>query len=282
MLDNKTEPMTSLALPALNRCHSLSPATIPISIDNADPVETFLDDLEIEAQSHRAVHHPYLSALSTGDLPDPQAALRDFAFQYGCYSRGFTRYLCLTIARLENASHQALLAENFLEESGMVEEEKQEILRAEGIELGWIVGVPHHELYRRFQDAIGVKQDANYCMEAEIWRATFIDVLCNADAARAVGAIGLGTEGVVRQLYQPLAAACRCYPHLRRKDAVFFELHCLVDDDHAEALRSIACDLAQSEAGRQSLRLGMHQSLVLRATFWDAMYRRALAMGTTK
>mgnify|MGYP001231471948 CR=1 FL=1 len=101
---------------------------------------------------------------------------------------------------------------------------------------------------------------------------------CCADAARAVGAIGLGTEGIVRAMYQPLVEACQHYPGLTRQQAVFFELHCLVDDDHAEALRQIACDLCQTTAGRASLRLGMHQALGLRATFWEAMYRRALAM----
>ena len=59
---------------------------------------------------------------------------------------------------------------------------------------------------------------------------------------------------------------------------MFFELHCLVDDDHAEALREIAVDLAQTASGRRNLRLGMHQALGLRASFWEAMYRRALAM----
>ena len=129
---------------------------------------------------------------------------------------------------------------------------------------------------------MGVKQRGGYCIEAEIWRATFLDVLHAADAARAVGAIGLGTEGIVRHLYQPLAAACQRHTGLSRQDAVFFELHCLVDDDHAEALRRIAFDLAQTETGRRSLRLGMHQCLILRETFWDGMYRRALGMKTVK
>ena len=282
MLDNKIEREAPFTLSDFDFDNSVSPATIPVPIGTSDTVDKFLDDMEIEAQSHRAIHHPYLNALSTGDLPNPQAALRDFASHYGCYSRDFTRYLCLTIARLETPAHQALLTENFLEESGMVEDEKREILEDQGIELSWVVGVPHQELYRRFQDGIGIKQDGGYCIEAEIWRATFIDLLHGADAARAVGAIGLGTEGVVRYLYQPLAAACRHHPHLTRQAAVFFELHCLVDDDHAKALREIAFDLAQTETGRRGLRLGMHQSLALRANFWDAMYRRALVMELAK
>ena len=259
---------------------SACPVTILLPPKTPDSIDNFLDRLEDEAQSHRAVHHPYLRALATGDLPDPQAALRDFAGHYGCYSRGFTSYLCLTIARLDNPDHQALLTENFLEESGMVEEEKHDILKSEGIEMDWVDGVPHSELFRRFQQALGVTPEGDYCLEAETWRATFLDLLNGANAARAVGAIGLGTEGVVRKLYQPLAEACRRYPGLSRRDAVFFELHCLVDDDHAEALRNIASDLSRTDAGRDSLRMGMHQSLALRATFWDGMYRRALSMET--
>ena len=164
----------------------------------------------------------------------------------------------------------------------MVEEDKKEILEAEGIDISWIANVPHRELFRRFQNAVGAQQHGHYSIEAETWRATFLDLLHRADAARAVGAIGLGTEGIVRQIYQPLAAACRRQPGLTRRDAVFFELHCLVDDDHAESLRRIAVDLSQTETGRWNLRLGMYQCLVLRETFWDGMYRRALAMKPAK
>ena len=274
--------MNDCALPDFNSTNSVSAVPIPVANVGPHTVETFLDRLEIEAQSHRAVHHPYLTALSTGDLPNPQAALRDFACQYSCYSRDFTRYLCLTIAQLDNPGHQALLTENFLEESGMVEEEKQVILESKGIDITWIANVPHQELFRRFQNAVGVKQHSHYCIEAETWRATFLDLLHQADAARAVGAIGLGTEGIVRHLYHPLVAACQRQPGLTRRDAVFFELHCLVDDDHAKALRQIAFDLAQTETGRWNMRLGMHQCLVSRETFWDGMYRRALAMKPPK
>ena len=281
-MDNKTTQVAYCPLPELDFSNSVPKVTLPVPTASRNAVEDFLDELEIEAQSHRAVHHPYLTALSTGDLPDPQAALRDFAFHYGCYSKDFTRYLCMTIAKLEVPAHQELLTENFLEESGMVEESKQEILESEGIDMAWIADVPHQELFRRFQNAIGVKQEGDYCIEAEAWRATFLDLLHGADAARAVGAIGLGTEGIVRNLYQPLASACRRHPGLTRQDAIFFELHCLVDDDHAEALRQIAFDVAQTETGRRNLRLGMHQCLVLRATFWDGMHRRALAMETAE
>ncbi len=277
MLENRTDGVAVFPRYGFDEVDRLAPVTLPLQTV-ANTVDQFLDELEEEAQSHAAVRHPYLTALSRGHLPNPPAALRDFAANYGCYCRDFTRYLCLTIARLETPAHQALLTENFLEESGAVEDDKQEILGDHGIELAWIDGVPHKELYRRFQNAVGVHPGDSYCIEAEIWRATFLDLLNTADAARAVGAIGLGTEGVVRAMYQPLAEACQHYPGLTRQQAVFFELHCLVDDDHAEALRQIACDLGQTTSGRANLRLGMHQALGLRATFWEAMYRRALAM----
>jgi len=278
MSNDKTDRVAIFRLPQFAAGGPLPQATVPFRTTKANTVERFLDELECEAQSHAAVRHPYLAALSTGNLPNPQAALRDFATHYGCYCRDFTRYLCLTIARLETPAHQALLTENFLEESGTVEEEKWEILEDQGIELAWVAGVPHKELYRRFQNAVSPLPNDRYCIEAEIWRATFLDLLNGADGARAVGAIGLGTEGIVRFIYQPLAEACRRHPGLTRQEAVFFELHCLVDDDHAEALRQIAFDLAQTTSGRRNLRLGMHQSLGMRATFWEAMYRRALAM----
>ena len=45
------------------------------------------------AYQHPAIHHPYLQALASGNLPDPQAALEDFATQYQGYTSWFPNYL---------------------------------------------------------------------------------------------------------------------------------------------------------------------------------------------
>lgn len=41
--------------------------------------EQFVDRLIDEAKAHRAVHHPYLAALSGGAIPDAHGAIVDFA-----------------------------------------------------------------------------------------------------------------------------------------------------------------------------------------------------------
>jgi len=58
--------------------------------------------------------------------------------------------------------------------------------------------------------------------------------------AEAVGAIGMGTENIVNKIYTPIIHAIERLGTLDRKEYVFFELHCEVDDDHHEALLAIA------------------------------------------
>jgi hypothetical protein len=73
-------------------------------------------------------------------------------------------------------------------------------------------------------------------------------------------------------------------PAIERADlppeaTVFFPLHCDVDDAHQETLKSIAIDLAATEAGRRDLERGMRKALFLRASFWDFLHERALGIG---
>ena len=74
--------------------------------------EQAVDALAASALRHRAVRHPYLAALAHGTLPNPTAALADFAEQYLGYSTHFPRYLTALISRLENPAHRQTLLDN--------------------------------------------------------------------------------------------------------------------------------------------------------------------------
>jgi CRP-like cAMP-binding protein len=244
----------------------------PVPISPADLVA----DLAAEALDHRAVRHPYLRRLATGDLPDLRWAMADFARQYYGYSAHFPRYLTTVISRLEAADHRAALLENLTEESGIYEDEEVDELRAHGIDPAWIVGVPHPKLFRRFQDALGVTPvpPENDAVEVVCWREMFLSVL-NGSPAEAVGALGLGTETIVRTIYQPFVDAIARLD-LHPSDTVFFPLHTAVDDHHQETLQRIAADFARTDGGRRDLIKGMRKALSLRSAFWDWMLERAL------
>ena len=237
---------------------------------------TAIQALAEEAENHRAVHHPYLKALAGGEFRDMKLILKDFAAQYGHYSAWFPRYLTAVISKLENAGHRKHLLDNLAEERGELHEEDLNAIRALGIKDEWVQGIPHPELFRRFQKAIAADPDANPGIEVSVWRESFLLLIQGNHAVTAVGAIGLGTESVVKHIYHPIIEAIRKHTELSLEEYVFFPLHTEVDDEHGQILMNIAAELAAEGPEKElELRKGMLKALNLRAAFWDDMFERA-------
>ena len=227
------------------------------------------------------MRHRYLSALRDGTVPDLRWAMADFGRQYFGYSGHFPQYLTTVISRLEKPEHRAGLLQNLTQESGIYQEHELAELAARGIDREWISGIPHPTLIHRFRSALGVadagiEDDSD---EVVCWREMFLGVLSGGSPAEAVGALGLGTEGVVRDLYAPLVAAVKRLPDLAPRDVVFFPLHAAIDDHHQATFLDIARHYARTEQGRRDLGKGMRKALALRASFWDWMYERAVTLG---
>jgi len=250
---------------------------LPRDEATTETTQAFLQRLSRQARSHRAVHHPYLRALACGDLPDSRWALKDFARHYHGYSAYFPHYLRSTIGQLSVAKHREALSENLAEESGQYPAEDLRALRQAGIAPEWIVGVRHPELFQRFVGALGVEPvDADAtAVEVICWREMFLGVLAEGSPAQSVGALGLGTEGVVSTMYRYFLPALKRLA-LAPKDTVFFPLHTMVDDHHQATLLDIAGYYARSAEGRHEVEKGMSKALYLRAGFWDWLYTRAL------
>ena len=77
--------------------------------------DEYVTNLATQGLQHRAVNHPYLNALETGNLPNLEWALKDFAQQYMSYSKHFPRYLTAVISRLETKEHRDLLIQNLIQ-----------------------------------------------------------------------------------------------------------------------------------------------------------------------
>jgi pyrroloquinoline quinone (PQQ) biosynthesis protein C len=240
--------------------------------------ESYLEELIQEALSHRAVCHPYLTDLANGNLPDLKWAIHDFAVQYPGYCAHFPRYLTMVISKLDSPEHRMTLMQNLIEESGMLDDEEIAVLVDHGIDPDWVQGIPHPKLFERFQQAVDVHDTHEHtddALEVVCWRESFYHLLADGSPAEAVGAIGLGTENVVNKIYSPIIRAIERMGTLDRREYVFFELHCEVDEDHHEALLKIAHDFADDPQNRLDLRKGMLKALGLRAMFWDWMHDRA-------
>ncbi len=254
-------------------CRSGVPESTPAS---------FVAELAQEALSHRAVVHPYLVAMATGDLPDMSWALKDFARHYHGYSAHFPRYLSALISRLEDAKHRRALLENLAEETGHYSDEDLERLTSMGIRREWIVDIPHPILFQRFRNALGMNDepDVHEHIEVVCWREMFLNVLSCGLPSEAVGALGLGTENIVREIYIPFTAAIKELGTISQKDAVFFPLHTVVDDCHQAVLNNIATELAETPAECMALTRGMRKALALRDHFWTWLHQRAQTPGT--
>lgn len=250
--------MTSIAIPAGQSAREL---------------DAQIRALVNESFAHRAVHHPYLQAFACGDFPDPLAAVRQYAWEYSGYSAWFPMYLRSVIDRLQRDDHRTLLLHNLEEEKGQLGEDDCEALRGVGIDPATVMGIPHPTLFRRFCYSLGITdaQLAAPSAAAVQWRTRFFQFLQNATEAQAVGALGLGTEQIVRPVYEKLLSGIKRLGILMREQYVFFELHCLVDDQHQQDLLSIARDLAATPEGLRDLRSGMRTALALRCEFWDHM-----------
>jgi len=242
----------------------------------SETAEAYVQRLTAEALRHRAVRHPYLAALAEGTLPDTRWALTDFARQYYGYSLHFPRYLMTVISRLERREHRHALLDNLSEESGIYDDEELSALAAVGVEREWIEGLPHPVLFRRFAEALGVRYVEGVEHDQVVaWRELFLHVL-GTSAAEGLGALGLGTENIVRTLYGPFVKAVARLGELSPRDTVFFPLHTAVDDHHQATLQALSVDHAHTAEGRTALRRGMLKALQLRAAFWDWMLARAL------
>ncbi|MFM6754129.1 MAG: hypothetical protein ACKPJ4_19915, partial [Dolichospermum sp.] len=115
-----------------------------------------MENLIKEALSHRAINHPYLLALKKGEFQHIDEVLKDFASQYGAYSDWFSRYLTAVISKLENPAHRNHLLKNLAEENGQLDNKNIEAIRKLGIKDEWVQEIPHPQLFKRFQEAMGV------------------------------------------------------------------------------------------------------------------------------
>lgn len=248
----------------------------PKKILARDSREAHLAQLIRESHAHAALNHDWLRRVGACAFGDMRWVMQDYAREYFGYSAAFPQYLETVIGKLENPEHRALLSHNLEEEQGEMGADDREELAKIGIDPETVDGVPHPELFRRFCEAIGVS-DAELRVPsyaAMQWRRQFLNFLQNATPAAAVGALGLGTENVVKPIYRNILNGVRSLG-LRREDYVFFELHCTVDDQHALDLHNVALDLLQDQKARQEMRLGMREALDLRARFWNHLNRRA-------
>tara|TARA_B100001093_G_scaffold515829_1_gene593106 strand:+ start:2200 stop:3006 length:807 start_codon:yes stop_codon:yes gene_type:complete len=231
----------------------------------------FVNALIQEVNAHPALNHEYLKRLSLGDMPNVDAALRDYAFNYSFYSNRFVSYLDAVIDGMKDEGHKELIRENLLEEEGdpMAVELKDK---------------PHVEIFADFKARIGVNDQYlasnEVCDTVQFWSETFLSCCENERNGCGLGAIGIATEFIVPEIYQHFINAIEQHSTFDNNASLFFRLHVDCDDGHGDDLVNVIKDVAAEPSEREAIRFGALLALNLRSAFWDAMLARALAMET--
>lgn len=254
-----------------------------LEIDTSPSV--FVNSLQEYALSSRAANHPLLERIATGNLPDVVANITFLLSEYYHYSHQFTRYLTAVMANLEAPKSRSALVRNAADESGYIAPDEAAELLRNGIDPEH-AKAPHPELFRRFLRAIGAKPEeilrGKPYVATLAWVEAFRGLCMHGGEIQGVGALGIGTEGIVAVMYRRiLRGIAIAWPNMSARDRVFFELHAVVDDDHAHTLREIALAFAETPEGRRELAVGVYRSLVIRAAFFDEMMAEIDAMATT-
>lgn len=251
---------------------------------NTTPAE-FVESLQDYALRSRAANHELLERIAQGAYPNLAATIERFLSEYYHYSHQFTRYLTATMANLTEPEHRAALVRNATDEVGHVTPDEAAELLRNGINPEH-ARAPHPELFRRFLRAIGVKPEEvlrrGPSAPTLAWIESFRDLCHYGGEHQAVGALGVATEGIVAIMYRRILRGIHAaWPHLTQADTIFFDLHAVVDDDHADTLRHISETLATTPEGRKKLLVGVMRSLSARAAFFDEMMADLDALAST-
>ena len=234
----------------------------------------FVKYVRDEVFASTAINHPYLQAISKGDFPNLEFALKDFAYQYGLYSAKFSCYLSAVIENLSNIEHKQILQLNLAEENGDTHDVD---LPSEVVSS--IANQSHVQLYQRFEEALGVDDEFRKVVVENqagfLWGQQFLQ-LCEKNEYVGVGAIGIGTELIVSNIYNQVLDGLKAHTSLTVLQRIFFDLHSKCDDEHADQLLKIAEDLANNNESCEQIAYGAQMAISLRTEFWDRMLDRAL------
>lgn len=186
-------------------------------------------------EERHLLKHPFYKRWQKGKVA-PEV-LREYAKQYYAYESQLPQFLVSAISHLEEGPVRSAVEENLADESGRPE--------------------PHPALWIRFAEALGL--DAEEVKRAKPLPRTAnlvgtYQLLCNRGADEALGAL-YAYESQFSAIAKTKADGLRDFYGVTDDKALeFFDLHSVLDDDHAAALRS---GLTENELARESVQLAV-------------------------
>jgi len=222
------------------------------------PVTDFLESTSRQFVS-RLREHPFIQRCR--NRMATREEMNRFLVQHGKYGVYFTRYLCALMSNLPSAAHVTRLAENLAEEIG----------------LGDDGGVPHSQIYAEMLADFGLDPARHESYpETEGLSQTMLMLCRQAGGAAGLGALCLGAEAVVADMYSDLVQGfIGCGIDSSRLG--FFHLHIECDDDHAATMREIITIMIEQDPTQRLIVLNAGQvALQARLRFFDGVSKRRI------
>jgi quercetin dioxygenase-like cupin family protein/pyrroloquinoline quinone (PQQ) biosynthesis protein C len=177
--------------------------------------------------------------------------------QYFFYSQSFTRLLAGLMANCEDDYFRARISENLWEEGGGTEPEKR-----------------HAEIFRTFlRQGLGIEDLAaiEYADFTRHFVAEYVDFCLSSEPAATAAFLSLGTEGIVKRMYQVFVKAL-LGAGVAEKHLVFFRIHIDCDDGHALTLEEMMLSYRSAPGWRETCVRAMNRALSLRQRFFENLF----------
>lgn len=186
------------------------------------------------ASEHPLLKHKYLQRFSKMEYENEETVIRNFATDHYVYSRNFQVYLGNVLEKVHDNEALHLVGENLEEERGHYEEDDLDMLEENGVDRNDFNGVSHPILMKRF--VTESKADPTYNEGAA---REFTDLMINltndGDDCVGLAIMAFAIESTVSRLYQFIWEGLK-KSSMDPSAYVFFPLHILIDDGHADAL----------------------------------------------
>lgn len=184
-------------------------------------------------EERHLLKHPFYRSWQEGKVAFD--VLREYAKQYYSYEARLPQFLQAAIDHVPEGPARRALEENLADESGQPE--------------------PHPELWIRFAESLGVTADEVRRAEPTPETAALVDTyaaLCDKGSDEALSAL-YAYESQFSAIAKTKADGLRRFYGITDARALkFFDLHSVLDDEHASAIRS---GLSNGERAQTAARL---------------------------
>ena len=207
------------------------PAPKPAKPLTESEAEEWVQAIIEKFYSHPVSTHPLMRKFRDQSYPDHGRAVAFFAHQIYAFARDFRAVCGITIGKLKCCDDvRDNLVYHLAEENGRYPEKDVAFLATQNISADSFVGKPHIDLWASLLDKLGITPtEDSFIAEAkalDMWMINHVRMNTATSNSAMIMGIELWSKDMGKDMLPALASA-----GLTREDAIFFELHNVIDDE---------------------------------------------------